>query len=281
MDGGASHIQPGQPAVSKGRHGIAEEGDGEEDEVDLVGFTGEDTDARLRFEDVDACHDEESGSELDRESNGNVANYEAPATDPRSDFAIRRWRDHEGLVVDASTCGVDAGDLAQRGSDTHDDQGDGEPAPDDVGGPSADDGVVEGRGQTVGDGGEDKGHEGDLQGGPRAHQLGLVAHGGEQLVGIVAAAIVARVLVVEAQLGVLLSGGAGDHVVLSGIRIGLRAVAVVGHEGRVAVVLSRGGGAGAGGGWSRSRALCHGPTRISAGFEGLQRDVSRRKVQAR
>lgn len=156
-------VQPGQPAVSKGRHGIAEEGDTEENQVDLVGFTGKNANARLGFEDVDTCHDEKSGSELDRESDSNVANYEAPTTDPRSDLPIRRWGDHESLVVDATTCGVNACDLAQRGCDAQDDERHGEPTPDDVCRTSSYDGVVEGRGQTVWDGSEDEGHEGNLQ----------------------------------------------------------------------------------------------------------------------
>lgn len=81
--------------------------------------------------------------------------------------------------------GIDTGDFAKRGSDADDNQRDENPTPDDDNGAAANDGVDEGGGEAVGNRGENKGHEGDLGGRAIARQLGLVAQGLEEVVGIV------------------------------------------------------------------------------------------------
>lgn len=81
--------------------------------------------------------------------------------------------------------GIDTRDFTKGRGDTDDDCRDQEPAPDDVDGPAPDEGVVEGGGETVGNGGQDKGHEGHLQRGAGARQLRLVAEVLEELVGSV------------------------------------------------------------------------------------------------
>lgn len=114
------------------------------------------------FVDIDACHDEESGSKVDRESNSNVADYEAPTTYPRGDFAVSGGRNHEGLVVDTTTGGVNTGNLAEGSGNGEDDEGYSEPAPDDVGRATTNYRIVKGSCQTVRDGSQNEGHEGDL-----------------------------------------------------------------------------------------------------------------------
>jgi hypothetical protein len=225
------HIEPRQPAVSEGGYQVAKEGDAKENQVSLPSGTGEDANAGLGFEHVDACTKEQGSGEVDGEGNGNVSHYKGPSADPRCDSAVGRRRQHEGLVVNAAAGGVDARDLTQRSSHTENDQRDAEPPPDDADGPCTGDGVEQGRRQTVGHRGQDEGHEGDLEGRPGSHQLGLVAHGLQQVVGIVARTVVAGHVLAQAHLASLLGGGARVDVVLSGIRIRLRAVAVVGHGG--------------------------------------------------
>lgn len=115
-------------------------------------------------------------------------------------------------VVSTSGSGIDTGDFTERRSNTDDDYGDGNPAPEDVDGSAADQGVVEGRRETVGDRGEDEGHEGDLEGRSVSGELRLVAQVLEQLVGRVGAvgAWVALELLIDIAARVLFKVG-GRH----------------------------------------------------------------------
>lgn len=123
-------------------------------------------------------------------------------------IATRKLRD----VVSTSGSGIDTGDFTERRSNTDDDYGDGNPAPKDIDGSATDQGVVEGRRETVWDRGEDEGHEGDLEGRSVSGELRLVAQVLEQLVGRVGAvgARVALELLVDIAARVLFKVG-GRH----------------------------------------------------------------------
>lgn len=96
--------------------------------------------------------------------------------------AQRNRANKKGEEVVASTSGsrIDARDFTQRRSNTDDDEGDGEPSPDDVDRTTSDERVVESRSQTVGNRSQHKGHEGDLKGGTVARKLRLVSEGLEE-----------------------------------------------------------------------------------------------------
>lgn len=102
----ASYIEPRQPLVAQSRHGIAQDGDAEEDEEDLVRLAGKDADAGLGLEDIDACDEEEGRAEVDGEGDGDVAHDVCPTADPARDAAPFGGREHEGLVVDTCTRGT-------------------------------------------------------------------------------------------------------------------------------------------------------------------------------
>lgn len=176
-------VEVGQVLVAEGRDGVADKGDGEEREEDLVRLGVPDADSRLAFEDVDARDEEEGRAELHGQGDGDVADDVRPATDVGSHALVVARGEHERLVVDTTGSRVDTGDLTERGGDTKNDQRDDNPAPDDDNGSTTLEGVVEGRGETVGDRGEDERHEGDMEGRARAHKLGLVAHLVEEVVG--------------------------------------------------------------------------------------------------
>ena len=95
-------VEPGQPFVAQCGHGVAQKGDGKEDEVDLVGFGGEDADFRLGFEDVDARDKEQGCAKVYSKSDGYVADDESPATNPGHDQSIGRRGKHKGLIVHAA-----------------------------------------------------------------------------------------------------------------------------------------------------------------------------------
>lgn len=84
-----------------------------------------------------------------------------------------------------SSSRIDTCDFTEGRSDADDADTDSQPSPDDGDRPAADQRVVQSGGQTVRDGGEDEGHEGDLEGRSVAAQLGLVAQVGQGIVGIV------------------------------------------------------------------------------------------------
>lgn len=122
----------------------------------------------------------------------------------------------EGIegIGSTSSSGIDTRDLTERRSDTDDDDGHGDPSPDNVDGTAANQRVYERRGQAVGDRGQHEGHEGDLGGRPVTLQLGLVAQVLEQVVGLVlGVGDTARAagLVVHDASGVLLGEVCGRH----------------------------------------------------------------------
>ena len=82
-----------------------------------------------------------------------------------------------------SGCGIDTRDFAKRRSDADSDEGNCDPAPDDVHGTATDKRENERRGQAVWDRGEHRGHEGDLERRSVAQQLRLVPEILEELVG--------------------------------------------------------------------------------------------------
>lgn len=96
------------------------------------------------------------------------------------------WRARGGAEIRAgltSSSGVDAGDLAQRRSHAEDDEGHADPAPDDVARPAANQRIVEGGGQAVGNRGQHEGHEGHLHGRAVARQFRGIAHSLQHGVG--------------------------------------------------------------------------------------------------
>lgn len=180
-DGGG--VEPWQPPVAQGRDGVAQEGDGQEDEEDLIRLGGEDALAGAVLEDADAGNQEQGSAEVDGKGDGHVADDVQPATDPAGHTPPPGRREHKGLVVDAAGGRVDAGDLAQGRGHAQDDARHGEPAPDDVGRATTGQRIVHCRRETVGDGCQHKGHEGDLQSRAVARHLGGVSEGFEELVG--------------------------------------------------------------------------------------------------
>ena len=99
----STYIQKRQPFVPKSRYGIANESDGDENEIVLIRFRRKDSFTCVVLEDVDTGDEEEGSSEVDREGDDNVSKCIGPTADPGSD-PTHRWRGkHEGLVVDASS----------------------------------------------------------------------------------------------------------------------------------------------------------------------------------
>lgn len=86
-------------------------------------------------------------------------------------------------TVSTSGSRIDAGDFTQGRGNTDDDERHGNPTPDDVDGTATDEGVHQGSRKTVGDRGQDEGHEGDLESRAVARQLRLVTQVLEELVG--------------------------------------------------------------------------------------------------
>jgi hypothetical protein len=181
----SSGINPGKVFVSERRDGIAQKGEAEEDEEDLVGLSRHDTDAGARLEDIDTRDNEEGGTEVNGEGNRNVSDNVEPATDPACNATPSRRGEHESLVVDASSCRIDTGDFTKRRSNTDNNERDGEPSPDNVDGAAANQRVSQGCSETVGNGSEDEGHEGDLKSRTVSRQLSLVAKVLEELIGSV------------------------------------------------------------------------------------------------
>lgn len=85
--------------------------------------------------------------------------------------------------VSTSGSRINTGDFTERRSDTDDDQRHAEPTPNDVDGATASKGVKHRGSQTVGNGRENEGHEGDLESRAVALELGLVAQRLEHVVG--------------------------------------------------------------------------------------------------
>lgn len=114
------------------------------------------------MENVNAANEEESGTEVHGQGDGDVSEEVRPATDPGEHAAVLGRRDHEGLVVNTTGGRVNRSDLTKRCSHGNHDETHGHPTPDDVCRSTAVERVDEGSGQTVGNCGEHTGHEGDL-----------------------------------------------------------------------------------------------------------------------
>lgn len=102
--GGQAYINPGKPLVTESRDSIAQDSQGKEDQEDLVSLPRQDTDTRALLEDIDTADDEEGGTKVDGESDGDVSNEIEPATDPASNATPSGRREHKGLVV--NTCSI-------------------------------------------------------------------------------------------------------------------------------------------------------------------------------
>lgn len=94
-----TYIEPWQPLVTKRGNQIAENGDAEENEEDLVGLSSKNTVSILVLEDIDAPNKEERGSEIDSEGDGDVTDNIQPAANPTSNATVFGRRQHESLVV--------------------------------------------------------------------------------------------------------------------------------------------------------------------------------------
>lgn len=182
---GSTYIQNMQVAVAKGRDGVAEQGDGQEGQEDLVCLGAPDANTRLLLEHVHAGDEKERGAELHGQSDGDVADDICPAADVSGEPADAGRGEHKRLVVHAARGRVDGRDLAERRGDAEDDQTDEQPAPNDDDRSATLQRIIQRGGQAVGDGGEHERHEGDMPSRAGAHKLSLVAHGGEHSVGIV------------------------------------------------------------------------------------------------
>lgn len=97
---GQAHIKHGQPPVSKGRHSVAQQGDAKEDEVGLIRGSLEDSRAICLFKHIDTSDEEQGGTEVHRERNGNVTDEIQPAADPAGNATPAGGGQHERLVVD-------------------------------------------------------------------------------------------------------------------------------------------------------------------------------------
>lgn len=91
QDTGDSHIQPGQPLVTKGRYGVAKEGDAKEDEINLVRFASEDANSRFFLKDIDTGDEEEGGAKVDSQGDADIAYHVKPAADPAGHPAPTGW----------------------------------------------------------------------------------------------------------------------------------------------------------------------------------------------
>ena len=81
MDQLSTYVQPWEPFVSEGGNQIAENGNGNKDEKDLIDLCGEDSNgsfllsSRYALKDVDAGDKEQGGSKIDGESNCDISHH--------------------------------------------------------------------------------------------------------------------------------------------------------------------------------------------------------------
>lgn len=182
-----TYVEKRQPPVSKRRDEVRQDCDGEEDQVGLVVHGVEDTSLHSIGaggpENVNAANDEEGGTKVHGEGDGDVSKEVSPAADPGEHAAVLGRRDHECLVVDTTSSWVDGSDLTKRGRNGDHDGTNGHPTPDDVGGTTAVERVDKSSSQTVWNRGEHTGHEGDLPCRTRASELGLVTQLSKMILG--------------------------------------------------------------------------------------------------
>ena len=161
-----TYIEQRQPPVTKSRDQVDQDGDSEENEVNLVVGGIEDTSlltiSASGTEDVKTADGEKGSTKVHRQGDGDVSKEVSPATDPGEHTAVLGRRNHESLIVDTTSSREDGSNLTKRCGDCDHDGAHGHPSPDDVGGTAAVKRVDKGSGQTVRDRGQHAGHEGDL-----------------------------------------------------------------------------------------------------------------------
>lgn len=136
-----TYVEQRQPPVTKSRDQVDQDGDAEEDEVNLVVGGIENTSllaiSTSSTEDVKTANSEKGSTEVHGQGNGDVSKEVSPATDPGEHTAVLGRRDHEGLVVDTTSSREDGSNLTKRCGDCNHDGAHGHPSPDDVGGTAA------------------------------------------------------------------------------------------------------------------------------------------------
>lgn len=176
-DKGEAHgqgIDEGKMFVQQRRDGVANQSDGDEDEVDLVGLGGEDASSRhftrrlvqvwVALEDVDTSHQKEGRTEVDGEGDDDVAQHKRPAGHPCGQRAAPARREHIGLVVDTTGSRVDGSDFGQRNGNGQHEHTHQTPAPDDGRGTTVGQRIEQGGRESIGYRGQHKGHERHAQG---------------------------------------------------------------------------------------------------------------------
>lgn len=102
--GQSTYIKPREPLIAQGGNSIAQQGDAEEDEEDVVGLVRKYANFFAGFvdlgKDIDTSDNEQGCSKIDGKCNGNVANDIQPSTDPTSGASPLRRSKHKGLIVD-------------------------------------------------------------------------------------------------------------------------------------------------------------------------------------
>lgn len=157
-----TYIQKRQNLVTQRRDSVTQQGNSQKHQKDLVRLSLPDIRAVLVLEDIDTSDEKQRRTEVYRQSDRDVSHHVGPSADIRRHPPIFRRSNHERLVIDAASRGIDRGDFAQRSRHAQDDGRDDDPAPDDHDRPAVLQRVVHGGGQAVGNRGQHKGHEGHV-----------------------------------------------------------------------------------------------------------------------
>lgn len=175
--GNSKYLDIGQILVPKGRDGVGQEGDGQEDQESLISLEIRcDAVAIGILKDIEAPDKKQSCTEVDSQSDGDVASNIRPATDPRGDATTPERRQNECLVINTTGSWINRGNFSKGDGDTENQEGDEDPTPDNIGGATGGEGIVEGGGETVRDGGKNEAHESNLPDRTIACKFRHVAH---------------------------------------------------------------------------------------------------------
>ena len=109
----ATYVQDWKPLVQQRGDGIADQCNRHECQEDLIGGRRPDTVALAIGKDIDASHEEQSGTEVDRERYGDVTQEIAPTTDPGSDVTAPWRRKHIRLIIDATSSRIHGCDFTE------------------------------------------------------------------------------------------------------------------------------------------------------------------------
>lgn len=177
---------------------MGQQGDGQEDQERLIGLEIiRDAHTGGLFKNIKAANEKQCGAKVHSESDGDVSSHIRPTTDPRGDATAPERRQDERLIVSgrlncqrdlhlpreqargqsyahSTSSWIDRGNLRERNSDTDDEERDEDPAPDNVGGTTGNERIVEGGGETVRHRRENEAHKGDLPDGAITRQFGLI-----------------------------------------------------------------------------------------------------------